>query len=149
MGNRKNHFEISAFSAKWTRSRKIQCAFFCVYVFIWISRSWMKFLVQNSKKWQFKKKKSVSYPIIYIGLIQARQYLKPIHNICYKSWFYIFQIFVIIIYIIVIDDALIWWPFFPFFVCSMSFYFICLLDSVYTYFGVLLWFYLDKSDYRT
>ena len=46
----------------------------------------MKFLVRNSKKWQFKKKKSVSYPIIYIGLIQARQYLKPIHNICYK-WY--------------------------------------------------------------
>lgn len=149
MGNRKNHFEISAFSAKWTRSRKIQCAFFCVYVFIWISRSWMKFLVRNSKKWQFKKKKSVSYPIIYIGLIQARQYLKPIHNICYKSWFYIFRIFVIIIYIIVIDDTLIWWPFLPFFCLFNVLYFICLLDSVYTYFGVLLWFYLDKSDYRT
>ena len=62
----------------------------------------MNFLVRNSKKWQFQKKNSVSYPIIYIGLIQARQYLKPIHNICYKSWFYFFRIFVIIIYIIVI-----------------------------------------------
>ena len=139
MGNRKNHFEISAFSAKWTRSRKIQCAFFCVYVFIWVSRSWMKFLVRNSKKWQFKKeKKSVSYPIIYIGLIQARQYLKPIHNICYKSWFYIFRIFVIIIYIIVIDDTLIWWPFLPFFLSVQ-----CPLFHLFVGLGLyLLWCFI-------
>ena len=149
MGNRKNHFEISAFSAKWTRSRKIQCAFFVfTFSFEFLALEWSS-LLEIQKSGNLKKKKSVSYPIIYIGLIQARQYLKPIHNICYKSWFYIFRIFVIIIYIIVIDDTLIWWPFLPFFCLFNVLYFICLLDSVYTYFGVLLWFYLDKSDYRT
>ena len=61
-----------------------------------------EFPCSKFKKVAISKKNSVSYPIIYIGLIQARQYLKPIHNICYKSWFYFFRIFVIIIYIIVI-----------------------------------------------
>ena len=122
--------------------------FVFTFSFEFLALEWSS-LFEIQKSGNLKKKKSVSYPIIYIGLIQARQYLKPIHNICYKSWFYIFRIFVIIIYISVIDDTLIWWPFLPFFCLFNVLYFICLLDSVYTYFGVLLWFYLDKSDYRT
>ena len=143
MGNRKNHFEISAFSAKWTRSRKIQCAFFVfTFSFEFLALEWSS-LLEIQKSGNLKKKKSVSYPIIYIGLIQARQYLKPIHNICYKSWFYIFRIFVIIIYIIVIDDTLIWWPFLPFFLSVQCPFisFVC-----WTRFILTLVFYCDFTS---
>ena len=98
-----------------------------------------EFPCSKFKKVAISKKNSVSYPIIYIGLIQARQYLKPIHNICYKSWYYIFRIFVIIIYIIVIDDALIWWPFFPLFFCLFN----VLLFHLFVGLGLyLLWCFI-------
>ena len=51
---------------------------------------------------------------------------------------FIFRIFVIIIYIIVIDDTLIWWPFLPFFLSVQ-----CPLFHLFVGLGLyLLWCFI-------